>query len=417
MLFLLQFLQEDSYLGDITDVLSLNQYAYCKGNPLRYIDPTGHSAEESQDGGSIIETILNNIFSFLNFLCDLGDNPVVPVNSKVQNEIQSQSKHLTAKMPSNFLDKIQEALAPSDSAIKAGGLILGIGLIAGSLAVSATNPLLGAMLMNAGMSTGLQVITDCLEGNKSSVQSLVTTAAISAASGAVGRMVSSLAAGMTSKFVVATVAGASASAENATLQLLATGKIDAKEVIISGAIGFGVGYLTSSIKSNPKAKLDETASLNKNAVVLDEYEANIRTVDGIIESVESGKVELTTNLQKGNYGEMKMDRYYESLGYKRISVDRVTDLNAPTRHGIDGVYYNPNASEGHKYIIAEAKFGTSRLGNTIDGEQMSLDWINGSNRFNNAVGKKMAGVIKNSTFTREVVRIKPDGSIIVKILN
>lgn len=37
-----------------------------------------------------------------------------------------------------------------------------------------------------------------------------------------------------------------------------------------------------------------------------------------------------------------MDAYFESQGYERITLDRVTDLNAPTHHGIDGVYYNPD---------------------------------------------------------------------------
>ena len=180
----LQFLQEDSYLGDITDILSLNQYAYCKGNPLRYIDPTGHSAEESQDGLSLLFSVLNNIFSFLDSLFNLGDNPVAPVNSKVQNEIQSQIKHLTAKMPSNFLDKLQEALNPSDSAIKGSGLIVGMSAVL-IAATAVTNPIAASMLLSAGMSVSLQVITDCIEGNKTSISSLVTSAAVGAASGAV----------------------------------------------------------------------------------------------------------------------------------------------------------------------------------------------------------------------------------------
>lgn len=37
-----RFLQEDTYLGDKNDPLSLNLYAYGRSNPLIYIDPTGH---------------------------------------------------------------------------------------------------------------------------------------------------------------------------------------------------------------------------------------------------------------------------------------------------------------------------------------------------------------------------------------
>ena len=38
-----RFLQEDTYLGDRNDPLSLNLYTYCHNEPLMYSDPTGHS--------------------------------------------------------------------------------------------------------------------------------------------------------------------------------------------------------------------------------------------------------------------------------------------------------------------------------------------------------------------------------------
>jgi len=41
-----RFLQEDTYLGDTSDTLSLNLYTYCVNNPLIYYDPTGHSPKE-----------------------------------------------------------------------------------------------------------------------------------------------------------------------------------------------------------------------------------------------------------------------------------------------------------------------------------------------------------------------------------
>jgi RHS repeat-associated protein len=37
-----RFMQEDTYLGNSTDPLSLNLYTYCSNNPLVYTDPTGH---------------------------------------------------------------------------------------------------------------------------------------------------------------------------------------------------------------------------------------------------------------------------------------------------------------------------------------------------------------------------------------
>lgn len=92
----------------------------------------------------------------------------------------------------------------------------------------------------------------------------------------------------------------------------------------------------------------------------------------------------------------------------------VTDLDAPIHQGIDGVYYNPNGNP--KYIVGEAKYNTSKLGTTADGLQMSTDWINGSNRLENAVGSDTVEAIKQTGYGREVVRVMPDGSIKVTIL-
>jgi len=109
-----------------------------------------------------------------------------------------------------------------------------------------------------------------------------------------------------------------------------------------------------------------------------------------IESVESGEVALKTNKQKGNYGEMKMDDYFESQGYERISNDRVTGLDDKLSKGIDGVYENANPPP--KYVIAEAKYNTAQLSNTKrSGRQMSDKWIDGENRLIEAVGMNKNG--------------------------
>lgn len=87
-------------------------------------------------------------------------------------------------------------------------------------------------------------------------------------------------------------------------------------------------------------------------------------------------------------------------------------MNAPTHQGIDGVYYKLN---GHPpYIIGEAKYGSSKLGSTKDGMQMSDTWINGSNRLVNAVGKDVADDILLEGYGRILVNITSDGKVIIK---
>ncbi|EKG0367288.1 hypothetical protein O1N01_001843 [Campylobacter coli] len=85
---------------------------------------------------------------------------------------------------------------------------------------------------------------------------------------------------------------------------------------------------------------------------------------------------LKNNRQKGNYTEMQMDKYYKAKGYKRISLNKVQGLDDKIHHGIDGIYYNPNKNP--KYIIAEAKFGTSKLDRKT--KQMSDEWITEKSR-------------------------------------
>ena len=43
------FLTEDTYLGDISDPLTLNRYNYVKSNPLNYIEPSGHDFQSPED--------------------------------------------------------------------------------------------------------------------------------------------------------------------------------------------------------------------------------------------------------------------------------------------------------------------------------------------------------------------------------
>ncbi len=58
-----RFLTEDTYRGEKNDPLSLNLYTYCKNNPLKYTDPTGHEAFTIIVGGVLFKVFLGAGFS------------------------------------------------------------------------------------------------------------------------------------------------------------------------------------------------------------------------------------------------------------------------------------------------------------------------------------------------------------------
>ena len=165
-----------------------------------------------------------------------------------------------------------------------------------------------------------------------------------------------------------------------------------------------VYYDPSGYKDKRQTPCKEETSVGESGA----GESGKDSVDLFVKGGENGDILLGNNIQKGNYGEMKMDVYFKSQGYERIGLDRVTDLNAPTHQGIDGVYYN---LDGHPpYIIGEAKYGSSRLAILADGTpQMSDKWI--IDRLENAVGEGVANDIK-----MEMI-LNPDnvGSILVHV--
>lgn len=136
--------------------------------------------------------------------------------------------------------------------------------------------------------------------------------------------------------------------------------------------------------------------------------------DKLLNDVESGKIELKTNKQKGNYGEMKMDKYFEELGYERISLDRVTGLDDPIHQGIDGVYYNPEGTP--QYIIAEAKYGTSKLSILKDGtSQMETKWI--EDRLIKMLDRDTMLDIWEKGYASILTRISTDGKVTIHFLD
>ncbi|SCV20580.1 Uncharacterized protein BCRIVMBC845_03100 [Bacillus cereus] len=102
--------------------------------------------------------------------------------------------------------------------------------------------------------------------------------------------------------------------------------------------------------------------------------------------VVKDKKNIMKNKQKGNYGEIKSsdnllnNQSLKEAGFdlKPVGKSALSGINDKIVKGIDGLYENTNAESKIKYVIDEAKFGSSQLGKTKDGRQMSNDWLNGA---------------------------------------
>ena len=107
---------------------------------------------------------------------------------------------------------------------------------------------------------------------------------------------------------------------------------------------------------------------------------------------------LKDNAQKGVYGEHISDEYMRSQGHTKLNDGGLVTPPPPggtaRGNGIDGVWRH--ASPPPDYVITEAKYGSSRLGMTNDGRQMSDGWITGSERLEKAVDENEARIIRRA---------------------
>lgn len=126
---------------------------------------------------------------------------------------------------------------------------------------------------------------------------------------------------------------------------------------------------------------------------------------GVIYDVENGKISLNQGNDqrlKANYGEMKDNVYHREQGWRDIrSKPPEMNINAPMEHGIDGAY-----NKGDIYKTTDGKYGTSRLGNTNNGKQLSQSWVDNHIRnsgINSRDAEAMRRANNNGTLQREVI--------------
>lgn len=100
-------------------------------------------------------------------------------------------------------------------------------------------------------------------------------------------------------------------------------------------------------------------------------ELNRETKDTLHETLKQ-KLPEATEIElkkiKGNIGENFMDSHFQKQNWKKIEGEYGVN-------GIDGLYKQYQNGTIHQVMVAESKYGGSRLGDTKDGKQMSKEWI------------------------------------------
>lgn len=358
-----RFLQEDTYNGNPTDILSLNIYTYCVGNPLKYIDPTGHTPTDSQSSGTnrsgyaytgdAANSGNGSVESFDEYfsnrkltICAALDWVLMYLDSLVYQTSQDVWRDLrnAFALPDSLKASFADTLAYLDDIKEEVAVITTTtALVVGGVMVMPTSPTIGTGLVSAGVSVASKGILEFVQNGKvtGSFSDYAKTGIAGFAAGSVSMAIASYgaAAGVTG-VGNSLLASAGDMAANATTQYILTGKVDPKEVIISGVTGFicsegirQVAIVASPIRSTKS--LQKYSSTQKIVSSVDDYaddasNAYFKKVQTLEKNRLQGKLfanEKFAEFQKIS-SNAEREITIQPYGYKyKIRVDAIGNLN------------------------------------------------------------------------------------------
>lgn len=141
----------------------------------------------------------------------------------------------------------------------------------------------------------------------------------------------------------------------------------------------------------------------------DVYRLQRRVVDDVLQ----GRIQLNTNVRKGNYGEIKVDVDMVERGWTPLH-ERVTNIDARSKRGIDHVFHKKGPPPVQ--LVVDSKFGYAKLAKLMDGtKQMSEKWI--EDRLANVVGDIEFNRIISEGYQSILAKVNASGEISYKLLN
>lgn len=359
----------------------------------------------------------------------------------------------------DFDDEPEAGQMPEPPKKKKKGFSWGSLLVAAvavvAVAVSIATFGVGAVLIGAAVGAAISVastaIGDAISGKRSGLGTYIKNALVGAVSGAIFGPF-----GAFESFGGMMAFGGINGMADSLLNQAVEGEFSLGQTLFDGLIGVGTagllhgaGKALKGASKYVKNAVNKVLSKNESALMniakkLDDVFAPIRvaeTPDGmripvkeetsriqdvVSKIVDDAKAKFddldldsATTKQKGNYGEYIADdnlinnQSLKDAGYDLKSVGREAPEgpNDKIVKGIDGLYENINPDSNIKYVIDEAKFGSSKLGNTKDNLQMSDDWLTGSNTGKNRIlkavdnDKELAEIIEEALENGQVERV------------
>jgi len=211
-----RFIQEDTYLGERNDPLSLNLYTYCKNSPIRYSDPTGHNTQEDYKYQQDMFARQRKSSTRDAYEYQTRTTASLTKQAEIAQEKKNQDNLITAI---------------GIGALAVGCIVLGIVTMGAAVPVIA---IAGAGLLGAGIGIGMTEIQDLSDNG--TIDYGFNTYAGAAAGGFVAGATLPYSAGAGLAGVMG--AGAlSSMAGNATNQMISTGKVNASQFAIAGVTG------------------------------------------------------------------------------------------------------------------------------------------------------------------------------------
>ncbi|MEW4923630.1 hypothetical protein [Algibacter sp. 2305UL17-15] len=141
------------------------------------------------------------------------------------------------------------------------------------------------------------------------------------------------------------------------------------------------------------------------------------TQRAVIDKYKGATVKGASRNAKGVFGEVATDVKFAENGFEALHIRKGQNgdlLDGWGDSGIDHVF-----KKDGKFYIVESKYGTASLGNTLDGRQMSEEWISAGNfqRLRETVGNNITNEMIAEGYVRVISKVAEDGTTLLKRLD